>query len=1502
MKQVYLDVETTGFSSKKGNIIQLAALVYENGKLVQEYNQYFNPDFPVHPKAQEVHGLSNENLATAPKFAAQTPTVIELLSGNELLGHNIDFDVRFLNEELRRQDSLSVEQLVARVTDTLDLARGRVPDARSHKLGDLVQHLDLGAQAAQHDALEDVRLTRRLHEKLLSLPAPRPPPPRTPAPEMVWKDSAAPEPTPEPLSVRRTTLEYDAAFIETLIEKLKGHANLNSVHLNARPGVSNKRLPASALPRGNDFISKLLTEPNFSCEFTCAVPPAIAAGSRAAQPYEKMKRRLQTMEIENNDKFQEFGIKNFALGYPLFIKRSERNRQQVIKAPLFIWNLTLKRAPGKKNTWVVERTEDSPITVNETLLAYLEKDHGKKLKELTTEHWEDSLITYDDIITYANRLAYQLDPTTVLGLTKAPPPLEFMSEKDWAAPETTSAPVIAWEGIFSLYEPPKAAIIRRLEALRGEPNYQLAASYDQPFQKTLITTVPVDPSKQGIIETLTRNEIKVIQGPPGTGKSQCITAIIDNALANGQKTIVVCEKQTALKVIYENLAQHGLEDYALLINDAKKDRTAAIKKARELYARENNAAPPTPAPEPPPKYLALRRQLAKKYQILNKPIIAGLTWRDLVSRTAAAPPPQLTLRATGFKLTEPEFQHLNDWVKQAQSLYAQVAPAAFTGLAALAQNLFTPPPTAAAQEEFNQFLGALQRLQGTINEQVLPDYAEFSRAQKTLCQQEKLAQLAGSLGQAQEHCAAIKKLLQRAATVGYKNFHRRNLTNFLRRALFIGRSAGRENFKELHQKYINECAQLEKIIRRLGKSALPPCPPHNLSRTPVTRVTGRLENLMRYFRAQLADVIKIEKIQRLTGEIHAYDKYFATPVKNYRDYPDFTTYLNAVRAQCAVGREWHGHQQYYSAYHAYQHYKQAAGTAPRQQALLTALEAQPSADWQRQFQNWYYCQVRDSFALRHRATFINNDEELAWLPALEQELRQHQIPATAAYWAGARRKHFQKAQKYFVGLYNLGKNKQYGDRNSLKKVIDENSELFQTLFPVILTNPETANLLLGGLRKKSKFVIFDEASQIKLEDAFSALSLGDHKIIVGDEHQMPPARHFESGGAAGPAESLLDYATALKDVSKSYLDFHYRSTHPALIAFSNASFYGGNLYASPPPEDYVPIDFRNIAGEYIDKENDVPKNINYDEVEEIMHILKHEVHPNAAGRYPTLGVAATNSKQRNEIIDRITVEVETDPEFAEKYAVWEQEGFFVKNLENVQGEERDIMILSTVFGKTAAGTFRQNLGNINKNDGYRFINVLVTRAKMKLYVVTSIPAEVYRNYDRYLEPESPNNKHRLFYAYLAYAEAVSTPAPTAVTEILEEMQKNTLEAPRHRPPAAATPILEHIHRELEKFKPATTTIIPGATVAGYAVDFLVTAGGKALALDYDDKITAPPALAGAYHHQRKNELARHGCAYHVIRPHNWLEAPVREINKILSQVKINGNKLRPSGPQRGPNY
>ncbi len=301
-------------------------------------------------------------------------------------------------------------------------------------------------------------------------------------------------------------------------------------------------------------------------------------------------------------------------------------------------------------------------------------------------------------------------------------------------------------------------------------------------------------------------------------------------------------------------------------------------------------------------------------------------------------------------------------------------------------------------------------------------------------------------------------------------------------------------------------------------------------------------------------------------------------------------------------------------------------------------------------------------------------------------------------------------------------------------------------------------------------IIFDEASQCRLEEALPVLTRGRRVVIAGDPKQLPPTRFFEMAlvesesqeaeteqelfeQQQGEIEDLLTAALNI-EARQCYLDVHYRSHNEGLIGFSNKSFYQDRLQPIPGhPSNRArqsPIRLIRADGVYERRGNMKEAAMVCDLVAELL----------ARPEPPSIGVACFNLTQRDIILDALEARCERDPDFAGRLEAARGrrgrgsfEGLFVKNLENVQGDERDHMIISTTFGPDAGGKFRRNFGPVGRVGGGRRLNVLVTRAREMIHVVTSIPRAEYLALPK-LEPGLTPGGRWLLYAYLHYAETL----------------------------------------------------------------------------------------------------------------------------------------------------
>ena len=337
-------------------------------------------------------------------------------------------------------------------------------------------------------------------------------------------------------------------------------------------------------------------------------------------------------------------------------------------------------------------------------------------------------------------------------------------------------------------------------------------------------------------------------------------------------------------------------------------------------------------------------------------------------------------------------------------------------------------------------------------------------------------------------------------------------------------------------------------------------------------------------------------------------------------------------------------------------------------------------------------------------------------------------------------------------------------KHSLTHISSHKTGVFKSFFPVCMTNPSSCSSLFPMEKGYFDYVIFDESSQLKIEDTFTSMLRGKKSIIAGDLHQLPPMDYFTETGINDEfdsenkynenTESLLDFCIKM-DFNSHYLDIHYRSKHPDLINFSNAAFYKSRLIPKPPIKNYKAIEFYPLKGEFINR-------VNKKEASNIVKYIKDKIPANES-----VGVATFSLKQREEVLNQLEIQSKVSLKFYKKLQQLQANGFFVKNIENIQGEERDIIIIGTTYGLNEDGIFKERLGPINtKKRGHKLLNVIVTRAIDKIVVFSSIPKNVYSGYKSLIQ-KNGNRGKSILYAYLNYVNALNDNDENYISKVLD---------------------------------------------------------------------------------------------------------------------------------------
>jgi very-short-patch-repair endonuclease len=360
----------------------------------------------------------------------------------------------------------------------------------------------------------------------------------------------------------------------------------------------------------------------------------------------------------------------------------------------------------------------------------------------------------------------------------------------------------------------------------------------------------------------------------------------------------------------------------------------------------------------------------------------------------------------------------------------------------------------------------------------------------------------------------------------------------------------------------------------------------------------------------------------------------------------------------------------------------------------------------------------------------------------------------------------------------------------LRRTLKQASAAIRAIKPCFMMSPLTVAQHLDASQPGFDLVIFDEASQLPAEDAIGAISRAKQLVVVGDPKQLPPTNFFgvmsgqvsvvvneEGQPMYEDGESILEELMAA-GLATSRLKWHYRSAHESLIHFSNASFYESDLYTFPSVE-FTSNDM-GVSFEYVENGIYEGKGLNLIEARKVVDAVEEH-----ARTFPqlSLGVGTFNLRQQLAIQDEIENRRRLNPELDSFCSQNHDEPFFVKNLENIQGDERD-------------GRLRYNFGPINGENGWRRLNVLASRARRRMKVFSSIRAE-----DISLVGLTSTGA-RLLRDFILYAETGQI--DQAVTSQLADTE---------------SPFEHDVYAELTR---QGLTMVPQVGVAGYRIDFGVT--------------------------------------------------------------------------------
>ena len=888
-----------------------------------------------------------------------------------------------------------------------------------------------------------------------------------------------------------------------------------------------------------------------------------------------------------------------------------------------------------------------------------------------------------------------------------------------------------------------------------------------------------DASQLFAIEKANDGESFVLHGPPGTGKSQTITTLIANALAQGRSVLFVAEKMAALEVVQRRLTKIGLRPFCLELHSNKSRKRDVLEQLRAA-TEVTKAASPDEYAIKADAIAQLRQELNAYAQGLHRLLPCGRTLFDLVGMyqendTA----PDITPFSADFadKCTPTA---LNDQTTLAEQLAAAaravghpcghpLAPVGRTGYSQqLRQEL--PGVLQSYEDSIRQLDSALSRFCDTVSLPVptgkteisvladlvheltrwsdWPDrWAQVEDAATHFTDLEEMARhyhnAAGLAKQLSAHWAPefltqdADALIQEWDTAAVAWFLPRffGQSSMLRRLKTmatapIHKETLRQQFASL-KSYQEEKAAADELFARyrLDLGMLYAGENTNWGNICDAAMNARLSagilesmehgahlrrnlphpkvlaDFLTHWDGFVAAREALNKALNITCD--AEDDYLSAQLQlcaniraNTARLKDWIAWNGIAEEAASVGLE---HvvtaiQEGMAPEQVLPAYRKGISTA----LISQAIDSDPSLS---QFSGTVFNEKIRQFS--------RLDEEL-------MKLTQEEIYCRLA----SRVPNFTKEAAHSSELGILQRAIRSGGRGiSIRRLFEQLPNLLPRLCPCMLMSPISAAQYLDPRREPFDIVVFDEASQLPTCKAVGALARGENAVVVGDPKQMPPTAFFATNTVdedhldTEDLESILDDCLAM-NIPQTHLLWHYRSRHESLIAFSNSRFYENRLYTFPSVNDQE----QKVRLIHVDGVFERGKNRqNRAEAQAIVEDLKRRCHDEALAKQ-SVGVVTFNINQQN-LIDDLLSDACREDAALEAWAYQSAEPLFIKNLENVQGDERDVILFSVGYGPDEEGKVYMNFGPLNRDGGWRRLNVAITRARQEMTVFATLRSE-----------------------------------------------------------------------------------------------------------------------------------------------------------------------------------
>ncbi len=1085
---------------------------------------------------------------------------------------------------------------------------------------------------------------------------------------------------------------------------------------------------------------------------------------RAYEQDEILIDNLARLVKKNKEADEESGGKILYLAFG-FLKWYSGGDEEEKYAPLVLCPVTLKLGKGK--TYYEISASGDELSVNSTLLEFLKQEFNVDIRGLDGNVQD---LKVSEILAMVRMEIAEMKNWSV--------------EDDCFLAAFSFSRYQTWQDLRNnMDEFSKNALVAAMlknKPLEGE---QITADKEDEVPLTeVLTPISADSSQWEAIDLAQKGASFVLHGPPGTGKSQTITNIICNALYSGKRVLFVAEKKAALEVVKKRLDALGVGDFCLELHSSKVNKLeVAAKLASTLALASNEKAVSVDGKAA--SIDKLKTEMLAPLNALHKKRRLGVSVYEamLICFKNSDAPDVMNIESVFYdKLTKEKMEKYEDMIRRAAVSVKECGGVHNSPFSNVYLSEYSRSVRDAARVSAEVVITEIKHLKN-----YLTLFLDLYRQRVTRLTRKKLAAIEEIVKMLSDSTIRAYFDGQKEDEFhAFYNANRRldaHLALYFRKfkKLVDLKPSERAEISRI----INEAGDVEgsktaaSVIKRLEKVAIEPLGADAgvSSLELLVSVTDDMEAIktntklsdkfssafgkINYFDGRKKYLENLYRLHDLSASVFAdynADGFNGTCIEAANGYtkPVIDGLLGSILGFRAAEKSF------------VKAIKADESKLPEED-ILEEYSAQAGAliDNVDMLANW--CEYRaDSAALKKEGlTFVTDalengsvtadnviagfeknvyrnflqttiplDPALSRFSAAVQEEDSENLRLLLDEYALLCRERIRETLisrlptpdtegKCSIELMNF---QRYAKTNlrgmGLRKLFEEIPELMKFVAPCMLMSPVTVAQYLRAENGLFDIVVFDEASQMPTAEAIGSLARGKSAVIVGDPKQLPPTSFFNANFTGDETsdyedtESVLDDCLAL-GMPEKHLTWHYRSKHESLIAFSNTTYYGGKLCTFPSPDApdshvHLSLVENGVYDRGFTKRN---KEEARALVADVIRRLKDPVLSRSS-----IGVVTFSNVQKEYIERKLSAEIAAAK--LEEVAYDREEPLFVKNLENVQGDERDVILFSVCYGPDKNGRVSLNFGPLNQTGGWRRLNVAVSRAREEMTVFTSITA------------------------------------------------------------------------------------------------------------------------------------------------------------------------------------